>query len=298
MTPDPIVVTKQASPLWELGVLAATMVVALLSAQRYAGGVNDGSRLATIECLVDQHTLAIDHSIFVEVPPPQGPSTPAPYPPDQPSLWQYGTRDKIYVNGHYYSHKSPVPALLMACLYQVWQWVTELTARQRPDLFCYTMTLASSGLAYCVAVWSFFRLGRRLRLSLGVRLTLTASLALTSMALPYAQYVNDHILLLAVAVLILFNLTAFAEETRTDCVSWRRSAALGALAGVGYTIDLGAGPVLLACTAGVPHQLGGVRPRGVTLADSPPRGQLRHRRHVATGQCRARVLPMAGLAVQ
>jgi hypothetical protein len=251
MTPIRILFTKQASPLWEYVVLAAAAAVALLSAQRYAGSANDGSRLATVEGLVDRHTLVIDHSIFVEVPPCQDPAAPAPYPSTQPSLWQYGTRDKIFVNGHYYSHKSPVPALLMAGLYQAWQWTTGLTARQRPDLFCYTMTLGSSGLAYCIAVWGFFRLGSRLRLSLGLCLYLTASLALTSMALPYAQYVNDHILLLAVAVLILINQTPLADEMRTGGAPWWRPTVLGTLGGLGYTIDLGAGPVLLACSVAV-----------------------------------------------
>jgi hypothetical protein len=42
-----------------------------------------------------------------------------------------------------------VPALLMAGLYQALQWATGLTARERPDLFCYLMTLCTR-LAYLV----------------------------------------------------------------------------------------------------------------------------------------------------
>jgi len=37
-------------------VLAAAVVIALCSAHSYAGGWNDGSRLATAEALVDYHT--------------------------------------------------------------------------------------------------------------------------------------------------------------------------------------------------------------------------------------------------
>ena len=44
------------------------MAIALVSARDYAGGWNDGSRLATVESLVDYHTLAIDKSIYVDVP--------------------------------------------------------------------------------------------------------------------------------------------------------------------------------------------------------------------------------------
>src|SRR5437899_11778232 len=99
-------------------VLSAAVTVALLSAHCYAGGWNDGSRLATVECLVDYHTLAIDRSIFVQVPPRDGSATPSPYPDDEPDLLSHGTGDKLLIQGHFYSDKSPVPALLMAGLYQ------------------------------------------------------------------------------------------------------------------------------------------------------------------------------------
>ncbi len=51
--------------MWGWVVLAAAVVVAAVSAHPYAGGWNDGSRLATVESLVDRHTWAIDDSIFV-----------------------------------------------------------------------------------------------------------------------------------------------------------------------------------------------------------------------------------------
>src|SRR5262249_48123113 len=56
--------------------------IALVSAHSYAGGWNDGSRLATVECLVDYHTLAIDRSIFVQVPPVDS-SVATPYAKDE-----------------------------------------------------------------------------------------------------------------------------------------------------------------------------------------------------------------------
>ncbi|HEX9867029.1 MAG TPA: hypothetical protein VGC99_00290, partial [Candidatus Tectomicrobia bacterium] len=46
--------------------LIAAATVAIVSARSYAGGWNDGSRLATVESLVDHRTLAIDRSIFVQ----------------------------------------------------------------------------------------------------------------------------------------------------------------------------------------------------------------------------------------
>jgi len=224
-------------------VILVAAIVAALSARPYAGGWNDGSRLATVESLVDYHTLAIDRSIFVQV--PTG-LTPAPYPADQSDLLQYGTGDKLFIDGHFYSDKSPVPALLMASAYEGWQRITGWTARERPDRFCWVMTLLSSGLPYIVAVGSIYHLGRALRLSLTTSLFLTASFALATVALPYVQHVNNHILLLGVAAPLFLALTKLARNiTGGKPVTWL-AVLSGALAGLAYTIDLGTGPILLA----------------------------------------------------
>lgn len=232
-------------------VLISAAAVAIVSARGYAGGWNDGSRLATVESLVDYHMLAIDRSIFVQVPPRTDAAGPGPYPIDEPTLYRHGTQDKLFIRGHFYSDKPPVPALLMAGLYQGLQWVTGLKARESPNLYCYWMTLGSSGLAYVVALWSLFQLGRPLGLSLSLRLTLTASLGLATVALTYTRHVNGHILLLGVAAALLLGFTRLAQETRAGRSSWPRLLGLGTLAGLGYTIDLAAGPALLACTVAV-----------------------------------------------
>jgi hypothetical protein len=228
-------------------VLTAALVVALVSARPYAGSWNDGSRLATVESLVDHGTLAIDRSIFVQVPPRRRPDDPGPYPADDPVL-QHGTRDRLYIQGHFYSDKSPVPALLMAGLYQGLQWATGLTARERPDLFCYLMTVCTSGLAYLVAIWSVLRLGRLVRLPPGVRLVLAASLGLATVALTYTRHVNNHILLLGVTAPLLVGLVGLADDVRTGRLSWWRLVGIGSLAGLGYSIDLGAGLAILPAT--------------------------------------------------
>ena len=80
-------------PLCSFLVLAGAVTLALVSARDYAGGWNDGSRLATVECLVDYHTLAIDQSIFVKVPAHDG-TAPTPYRADDANLMEHGTGDK------------------------------------------------------------------------------------------------------------------------------------------------------------------------------------------------------------
>jgi hypothetical protein len=228
-------------------VVAAAALVAVVSARDYAGGWYDGSRLATVECLVDYHTLAIDHSIFVEVPSRTDPNQPSPYPAHLPHLLQ-GTGDRMWIAGHFYSDKSPVPALWMAGVYQVWQWTTGMTAREHPNRFCYGMTLASSGLAYVVAVGSIYQLGVRLSLSRLLRWSLPLSLGLSTMALPYVRHVNNHILLLGVVAGLMVGLMGLAEAVQAGGITYRRLVGLGTVTGLGYAIDLAAGPFLLVCT--------------------------------------------------
>ncbi len=239
---------KRSEKLAEGMVLIVALGIALVVARPYAGSWNDGSRLATVESLVDQHTWIIDNSTFVQVPPTDRLDTPLPYNPREPSLLKQGTFDKLFIDGHYYSDKSPVPALLMAGAYQLWQWTTGETARTHPDRFCRTMTLVSSGLAYVLAVWCIYRLGRRVGLSLWLRLVLTGSFAIATVALPYAQQVNNHLLLLAVTSALALAVVGVREERHCGISLWR-FVMLGTLAGLGYTIDLGAGPVILLCTS-------------------------------------------------
>jgi hypothetical protein len=225
-------------------VLAAALAVVV--ARPYAGSWNDGSRLATVESLVDRRTWTIDQSIFVQ---PQRIDAPLPYSPRDQYLLEHGTQDKLFIDGHYYSDKSPVPAVLMAGFYQLCQWTTGVTVRAHPDRFCRTMTIAFSGIAYVVAVWCMYRLSRRLRLPLSVRLLLTASFGLASVALPYSRQVNNHIFLLAVVAALTLKIVGLHEQDQKGRVCWRRFAVIGFLCGLGYTIDLGAGPVILLCTA-------------------------------------------------
>src|SRR5206468_2570945 len=119
-------------PLWAVAVVALATAVALLSARPYAGSWNDGSRLASVEALVDYHTWAIDESIFVRVPPRAEGAAASPYPALEPDLLAEGTKDKLWIGGHFYSDKSPVPALLMAAIYQGLQSGCGLTARSQP----------------------------------------------------------------------------------------------------------------------------------------------------------------------
>jgi len=223
---------------WTLAGLAA--LVAVVSARPFAGGWNDGSRLAMVESLVDHRTLAIDQSIFVKVPADPARS---PYPADDEIL-RRGTLDKLYVKGRFYTDKSPVPALLLALIYQMLQGIFGLIAGQSPGLFCYIMTLCSSGVSYMAATVGVYWIARCIGLGLKDSLWLTASFALGTLALVYTRHVNNHIMLLGVTTLLMLELVRLAHGGRT----LGRLLTIGSLAGFGYSIDLGIGPPLWACT--------------------------------------------------
>ena len=92
--------------------MAIAVAVAVFTARPYAGSWNDGSRLATVESLVDRRTFVIDESIYVVTPAPVTPGSAHPYAPGDALLADHGTKDKMLVGGHFYSDKSPVPAVL------------------------------------------------------------------------------------------------------------------------------------------------------------------------------------------
>lgn len=230
------------SRLADGAVLAAAVLIAILSAQPYADSSNDGSRLAAVEGLVDTHTLAIDESIFVRVPPRTAPPHQQPYAPYHKHLIDQGTADKIKVGDHFYSDKPYTPSLYLAGCYTLLQWTTGLKARDRADLFCTWMTLLSSGVAYVVAVWCVYQCGGTVGLSLRLRLLLAGSFGLSTLALPYSQHVNSHILGLAVAAALVGSLAVLVHTE--ERASWRRILGLGLLAGLGYAIEQGIGQLL------------------------------------------------------
>ena len=215
-------------------------LLAVLTARPYAGSWNDGSRLATVECLVDQHTWAIDDSIYVV------PSKAARLPYGENTLAaQNGTLDKLLIDGRFYSDKSPVPACLMAGVYQIWRWAGGPSAAERPDWFARLLTWVFATVPYLLAVVGITWITRHVAVPTPWDVVLTASFAFGSLALPYAQHVNNHVLLLAAAVGVC------EAYLRPGPLTIRRAAWLGLLVGFGYTIDLGAGPPLAVAVTGL-----------------------------------------------
>src|SRR3954470_11432988 len=158
-------------------IVLAAAALAAVTARPYAGAWNDGSRLATVESLVDRHTFAIDESIYLT---PAAAARP-PYDPANTLVAKYGTLDKLLIDGRYYSDKSPVPAALMAGPYQLWRWAGGPPAADRPDLFALGLTWLFAGVPYVLAVWAVGRATRSAGLLAPWDLVLTTGFAFASL---------------------------------------------------------------------------------------------------------------------
>lgn len=237
--------TERTARLGEVGLFLLALIVTVLGTLPYAGGWNDGSRLAAVESLAERGTLRIDESAFVVVP------APAPvYDPDEPGLALFGTRDKLYIDGHYYSDKSPVPTVLLAGVYKLWLTCGGPTISENPGTVIAFLTMISAGLPFLFAAWCLSRLGRRFRLPPATRLLLLGCFLSATVALPYTRHINNGIMLLGVAMPLCVLLADLGTHPLGPWDRWGRPALIGLLAGLGYAIDLGVGPPLLVAVLG------------------------------------------------
>jgi hypothetical protein len=226
------------SSAWLLGLVA--FGIAAVGAKPYAGSWNDGSRLAVVESLLDRGTLSIDDSVFCKPPPRLIEAGIPPYDPERPGLLALGTFDKLFVHGHYYSDKPAVVSYLMAAMYQPLMWLGIPSPGARPDVFCYLMTLLTSGLGYAVAVGCLWTLGRRVGLDPGWRLIWLAAFALSTYAPTYTQQVNNGAMQLGVVGAICMLMMRNRPWTFPSLLG------LGLLVGLGFNLDFGSGPPLVA----------------------------------------------------
>jgi hypothetical protein len=226
---------------WVLAGLAFALAAA--GARDQPGGFNDGSRLATAESLIERGTFAIDDSVFVNPPPDVVERGLLPNDPDLVYSLARGTLDKVLIDGHYYSDKPMVPAVLGAGAYRLLMLAGLPRPADRPDVFGRVSTILLCGLSYAVAVGCMWVLGRRVGLSPGWRLVWLGSFALATVLPAYTRNVNAGLpQLAAVAGLAVLLARIAAEPGR---VSWATLVGAGCCAGFGYTVDQASGAPLV-----------------------------------------------------
>ena len=130
-------------------------------------GWNDASRMAMIQSLVDYHSLAIDHSTFAD------------------------TGDKVFVNGHFYSDKMALPALIGAIVYlPLARLGIKLDAGW--NLAYYLITLFTVKAFWLVGLIAFYRALGFTGLTDKKRLWLTLALGVGSLYFTWSATFNNH----------------------------------------------------------------------------------------------------------
>jgi hypothetical protein len=227
---------------WLLG--AAAFALAALGARPFATAWNDGSRLASVESLVERGTFCIDDSPFL-VPPPELAERGAPaYDPDNPLLHK-GTLDKLLINGRYYSDKPPLVSVPLAGAYRALVAVGAPRPGERPDAFAWVVCVLLSGTGYAVAVGCTWAVGTRVGLAPGWRLLWLGAFALATVLPAYTRSANNHIAQLGAVAAVCALLCRIADAAREGRTAWGAVVAAGFVTGFAYNLDFGVGPPLV-----------------------------------------------------
>lgn len=221
-------------------ILVFSLFLILSVTHPYAGGWNDGSRLATAESIVDFHTLAINQSSFVNVPQT---GDYLPYPANRPDLLSDGTKDKLMVRGFFYSDKTPLPSVYLASVYQIYRFLGGPKASDRPDWFCRILTWASSGVAFILFILATLKLTESIQGK--PNHYLAAIFGFCTIVPGYVGTVNGHIIQLSAVTWLFYYLHQYSNRQFTRV---RHLAMIGTLLGICYAAESSAGPTLFLCT--------------------------------------------------
>ncbi|HZQ08678.1 MAG TPA: hypothetical protein VFD70_19000 [Anaerolineae bacterium] len=157
-----------------IGVMLLFFVGCLIWTKPKPVSWNDISRTAAIESSVEQGTWAIDTSPWLDF-----------------------TRDKVSLNGHFYSGKMPllsaVGAVWYSVLYKLGLSLTPDCATRARGCAYYWVTLLLIGAPASATVGLFYAWGRYLNLSAAIALLGTLTLGAGTMLLPYSLVLNHHL---------------------------------------------------------------------------------------------------------
>jgi hypothetical protein len=173
---------------------------------------DEQSRMATVQAIVEHHTLAIDDTLFA-----------------------HSTRQKIQRNGHLYSDQPPVLAALLSAPY----WVMHacgVTFERNPLWVMFILTLAGVTVPVALSAGLIYKMGRIFELPRPRRAALGLAVVLGSGLVSYSTVLNAHasaatLLLMAGACLVQVGLI---NELGKSAV-WLVLA--GIAAGLAATID-------------------------------------------------------------
>lgn len=142
-------------------------VVGILTVLPTVTSWSDASRMATIQSLVDFHTLSIDQSVF------------------------HRTGDKVFVDGHFYSDKLAVPSLLGAIIYLPLS-ALGFKLGYGWNLAYYVITLLTVKAFWLAGLVAFYRTLAITPLTDRKRIWLTLALGVGSLYFTWSATFNNH----------------------------------------------------------------------------------------------------------
>ena len=187
-----------------------TLVAAALLTKTAPGSAHEYSRYGTVESLVERHTFQLDDSSFI------------------------GTVDKIFRDGHYYSHQPPLLPVLEAPVY----WALHLPGIRFNNRGRFVMTylfiLLTNGIAMALTVVVFARLLELAGVTPRARDVWAVLLVFGTWLLPYGIVSNNHGIAALLTAVLIWQLLL---------VEWRgataaRATAIGCATGLLVAIEL------------------------------------------------------------
>jgi len=144
-------------------------IIGLFTIKPRVASWNDASRMATVQSLVEEHSFIIDKSVFVR------------------------TGDKVKINGHFYSDKVPMPAVIGAIVYLPLYYSGLKLGYGRNVAYC-LITLLTVKLFWLLGLAAFYQVLGFTRISERHRLWLTFALGIASLYFTWSATFNNHIL--------------------------------------------------------------------------------------------------------
>ena len=145
------------------------VALALVATHAAPGSWNAASRIATVQSLVESQTFVIDNTAFI------------------------GTGDKVFIGGHFYSDKPPIPAVLGAAVY--WPlYHAGIGLHLGSSIPYYVVTLLTVRLFWLLATLAFFSSLAYTVLDAQKRFLATVALCLGSLYFSWSSTYNSHAL--------------------------------------------------------------------------------------------------------
>jgi len=165
-------------------------ILALTTTHAAPGSWNDASRLATVQSLVEFHSFVIDKTAFID------------------------TGDKVYIDGHFYSDKPPVPSVLGAVVYLP-LYDAGIALHLGRSLPYYFITLLTVKLFWLLGTVAFFFLLKFTGLDSEKRLLASCALGIGSLYFSWSTTFNNHALAAAFLSIGFYFLIKARFEAKT-----------------------------------------------------------------------------------